>query len=242
MRRFKMSFFKWLTISFMCLYFGFMVGKFKQDILYNQIQLLALDATNLTSENHALLQKLSILQADFFAKEQANLALVAENKKLNEALDTSNNKLYFYEQVVAPELGTTGLNVYAFKVKKVANSNAWSYELVLMQDQKRRRLLNGSFDVIFSPADDAQATQKSIKLSELDKHSSHSFKFKYFQTLKGQFVLPDDLQVDQVFVIAQAAGNRWNRAQRIEKIYDWKEFIEKGGLTLKELAIQAEDE
>jgi len=235
MRRYKISFFKWLIISLMCFYFGFMVGKFKQDILHNDIQLLQLDVSNLKNENINLLEKLSVLQADYFAEEQANSALILENKKLNDSLNESNNKLYFYEQVVAPELGTTGLNIYAFKVHKSGEQDLWSYELVLMQDHKKRRLLTGHVEIIFANADDSENSTKPIKLSSIDESFNGAFKFKYFQTLKGQFTLPKALNIEQVFVIAQAEGNRWNRSQRIEKVYDWKDFIEKGAIELKEL-------
>jgi len=242
MRRYSLRFFKWLLISLMCAYFGFMVGKFKQDILYNKIQLLELDAINLNKENNALTQNLSILQANLFSEQQANEALVLENKNINKALDASNKKLYFYERVVAPELSVTGLKVYSFKVKKILNEEAWAYELVLMQDQKRRRLLNGHVNIVFAQADDAGGVSKPVKLSDIDKSFNTAFRFKYFQTLKGKFTLPKKINVDQIFIVAQAPGNRWNRAQRIEKSYNWKDFIENGSVELKELEIQGLNE
>ena len=91
-------------------------------------------------------------------------------------------------------------------------------------------------------ADDSQVETKAIKLSELDETFKTTFKFKYFQTLKGQFVLPDDAKFDQVFVIAEAAGTRWNRSQRVEKVYDWKEFMATGESELKELETQTQSE
>lgn len=239
MKRYTKSFLKWTSISLLCLYFGFMVGKFKQDILHNSIQLLELDVASLTKENARLTQKLTLLQADFVAEKQINESLFIENKELNKALNSSHNKLYFYERVVAPELAITGLNVYSFSVSKAPDDNVWFYELVLMQAQKGRRLLKGNVDITFARADDNTETQ-SIKLSQIDETFKTEFKFKYFQTLKGQFVLPADAYFDQVFVIAEAAGTRWNRAQRVEKVYDWKEFMVTGESELKELETQSE--
>ncbi|MDA7746262.1 hypothetical protein N8878_02895 [Psychromonas sp.] len=242
MKRYRMSFFKWITISLMCLYFGFMVGKFKQDILHNTIQLLELDATSLKTENAGLAKNLSIIQADLIAERQNNQALRMENKDLNTALDASNNKLYFYERVVAPELAVKGLNVYSFKVNKSTEADIWFYELVLMQSQQGRRTLEGNVEIIFAQADDTDTKTQPIKLSDLDESFQASFKFIYFQTLKGQFTLPKNTHFEQVFVMVEADGNRWNRSQRIEKIYDWKDFIEHGGIELKELETQSEGE
>lgn len=242
MRGYRKSFFKWLIISLLFAYFGFMVGKFKQDILYNSIHLLELDAASLNAENQELTQQLSLIQADFVAEKQVNETLVVENKTLNQALDASNNKLYFYEQVVAPGLSVSGLNVYSFTVIQAAEKNHWSYELVLMQTQTGRHVLTGNVDITFAGADDSEGTAKPIKLSELDKDFSGAFKFKYFQTLKGEFVLPKKAKVEQIFVSADAKGSRWSRSQRVEKIYDWKDFIENGGSSLKELETQEESE
>lgn len=242
MKRYRKSFFKWMIISLMCLYFGFMVGKFKQDILENSIQLLELDVTSLRAENQSLTEQLNVIQADLIAEKQINEALSLENKELNAALDANHNKLYFYERVVAPELAVKGLNIYSFQVTRSEDQNLWFYELVLMQSQKGRRWLKGKVDIIFDQADDTKGKQKALRLSELDKTFKPTFKFKYFQRIKGQFILPEDMQADQLFVVAEAAGNRWNRAQRVEKVYDWKDFINRGAIELKELENQAESE
>jgi hypothetical protein len=55
-------------------------------------------------------------------------------------------------------------------------------------------------------------------------------------------VLPKKAKVEQIFVSADAKGSRWSRSQRVEKIYDWKDFIENGGSSLKELETQDESE
>lgn len=242
MRGYRKSFFKWITISLLFAYFGFMVGKFKQDILQNNIQLLELDSASLSIENSELTQKLSLTQADLTAEKQVNESLVTENKLLNETLDASNNKLYFYEQVVAPGLAVTGLNVYSFTVNKATQDDEWAYELVLMQTQTGRHVLTGNVDITFAGADDTEQTAKPIKLSELDANFSGGFKFKYFQRLKGQFILPKELKVEQIFITAEAKGSRWSRSQRVEKIYDWKDFIETGDNSLNELQTQEESE
>ena len=240
MKGFKISFFKWLVISVICIYFGFMVGKFKQDILLHKVQLLELDTTSLTTENTQLTERLNFIQAEFNAEREVHDVLKSENKELNKALDASNDKLYFYEQVVAPELSVTGLNVYSFSVSKGLEEGSWLYELVLMQAQQGRRELSGKVEITFADTDDTEVSTKDIKLSEIDPNVESAFKFQYFQTLKGSFTLPKDSKVGQVFVVAEANRTNWSRAQRIEKIYDWEGFIKNGGAALEELAIQAE--
>ena len=236
MKQFKISFLKWLVISLICIYFGFMVGKFKQDILQHKAQSLALDVESLTLENTQLTERLNLIQAEYASEKQVHKVLEKENQKLNDALDASNNKLYFYEQVVAPELSEVGINIYSFDVSPGESEGTWLFELVLMQGQKGRHELDGNVEINFASADD----NKRIKLTDLDASFDSAFKFKYFQHLKGSFTLPKEAEIEQIFVVAEAKGSKWSRAQRIEKIYDWKNFIEDGARSLEELATQSE--
>ncbi|MGJ8581720.1 MAG: DUF6776 family protein, partial [Psychromonas sp.] len=113
---------------------------------------------------------------------------------------------------------------------------SWLFELVLMQGQKGRHDLTGQVEITFATADD----NKKIQLNELDSSFNTHFEFKYFQHLKGSFSLPKSANIEQIFVVAEANGSKWIRAQRIEKIYDWKNFIEDGATSLEELAVQSE--
>lgn len=240
MKGFKISFFKWLLISLICIYFGFMVGKFKQDILQHKIKLLELDTASLSAENTQLTERLNFIIGEFDTEKKLHSVLENENKKLNKELDASNDKLYFYEQVVAPELAVTGLNVYSFSVTKAENEGTWLYELVLMQAQQGRHELSGQIDITFADTDEAEISTKDIRLSELDPNFASDFKFQYFQTLKGSFTLPKEMQVKQIFIVAEANRTRWSRSQRIEKVYDWEGFIENDGRALEELPTQSE--
>lgn len=240
MKRIKVSIFKWCVISFLCIYFGFVMGKFQKDILAHEIKLSQMEVTSLNNENTVLIENLSLAQADLSTEQQINSVLKSENKKLNDTLESSNDKLYFYEQVVAPELAVTGLNIYSFKVAETDVKGVWSYEVVLMQAQKGRSELTGNIDILFSDSQENDSDNKVIKLSEYNNNFDSAFKFEYFQTLKGAFTLPSDVQIQQVFVVAKVNRSRFRTAQRIEKIYDWNDYLKNGTSPLVELAIQAE--
>jgi len=58
-------------------------------------------------------------------------------------------------------------------------------------------------------------------LSELDteKQEAIRFRFRYFQNINGELVLPDGFEPREVMIVAQSSGNN---AQRLEKRFEWR--------------------
>lgn len=220
MKRLRNSVVKWLVVSLLCLLLGFLLGKFKQDILAEQLSVLTSQLHSVEAQSNSLQTELSHLQVGVTADQQTIKALTQTNKQLQDELSVANNKLFFYQRVVAPELETTGVKVYSFELSKNQLQTEWQYQLVLMQSQKDRRFLSGKFDIFFSVFEGD--TLKQLALSDLSMQVSERFKFKYFQTIQGSFSLPDGISVDEVIVKLTVAGNRWHKAQSVEERYDWR--------------------
>ena len=57
-------------------------------------------------------------------------------------------------------------------------------------------------------------------LSQLDKEKTDAvkFRFRYFQNINGEMILPEGFQPREVMVVAQSSGRN---AQRLEKTFDW---------------------
>lgn len=225
MRRLRKHFIKWVTVSLICLLLGFLLGKFKQDILVDSLHMMEINLQELKQEKIKLSKESAVYQAELMTDKQMIAELTQENKALNEKISITNNKLYFYERVMAPELNESGVKVFSFSIEKNTKTRLWDYELVLMQSQKNRHFIKGLFDITFSVFDDD--ILKSIQLSSLNdpsvnENSGLAFKFKYFQTLKGSFTLPPKMSVDEVVLQINVSKSRWNKGQNIEQRYEWK--------------------
>jgi len=211
---------KWLVVSLFSLLLGFLLGKFKQDVLTNQISVMSLELQEAQTRNEILQTTVSRLQISAASETQSIKSLMHHNKQLQDELSAVNNKLFFYERVVAPELESAGVKIYSFEVTQNTHTKEWDYQLVLMQSQKERRLLKGKYAITLSVFEDEKLTQ--IALSELTQSSENTFKFKYFQTLQGAFTLPDGMTIDEVVIRLNVTGNRWYKAQSQEERYDWR--------------------
>ncbi|WP_019614660.1 DUF6776 family protein [Psychromonas ossibalaenae] len=239
MKRLKNSFIKWLVVSMLCLLLGFLLGKFKQDILRDTLTDAQTELHSMQLEKVEQVKQVAHLQALRLTDQQTITYLDLENKKLNEALNAASNKLYFYERVLAPELEKSGVKVYSFTLTESFEAGRWDYELVLMQAQKERRFLKGQLEISFSVSD--QQKLKRISLKELSDNSPSGFKFKYFQTIKGRFTLPADITVDEVIVNLKVKGDRWYKAQQLEQRYDWRALTEKNTDDLTEFDMPVSD-
>ncbi|PKF60473.1 hypothetical protein CW745_14785 [Psychromonas sp. psych-6C06] len=220
MKRLRYSLIKWLVVALICLLLGFLLGKFKQDILHEQL----LETTNgvkaLNERNESLQSEVSRLEVEDISQKETIKSLAESNKQLQNELLTANNKLFFYERVIAPELEQPGVKVYSFELNQNELTEEWQYQLVLMQSQKERRFLNGTYTISLSVFEGE--ILKLVPLSTLMEGATDGFKFKYFQTLEGVFSLPENTTVDEVIVQLNVAGNRWYKAQSIEERYDWR--------------------
>jgi|GEM_PF-2092521 len=225
MQRLKKSFIKWVVVAISCLLLGFLLGKFKQDILQDSLALMEVDLQNLSAEKVELSMRLARADAKLMTDEQTIDLLTQENKRLSDELNVAANKLYFYERIVSPELQPSGVRIYSFTVVQNEQSGEWDYELVLMQTQKDRRFLTGKFAIHFSAFDNGHLQE--VALTSLNESAETEFKFKYFQTIKGAFSLPPEMTIEEVILQLNVAGNRWYKAQQVEQRYDWKTLIEK---------------
>jgi hypothetical protein len=219
-KQLRNSVIKWLVVSLLCLLLGFLLGEFKQDILNNKLSMMAVDLQTMKIRNNRLETDFSRAQIVSVSDQQAIKSLAQSNKQLQDELAIVNNKLYFYEGVISPELEITGVKVFSFEITKNEKTESWDYGLVLMQSQEGRRFLNGSIEIILSLFEGEDL--KQISLSELSGSMTNSFKFKYFQSVQGNFVLPAELAIDEVIVQLSVAGNRNYKAQNVEERFDWR--------------------
>ncbi|WP_354625505.1 DUF6776 family protein [Psychromonas sp. MME2] len=240
MQRLRKHAIKWITVSLICLLLGFLLGKFKQDILLDSLQLQEMELDQLKDEKMVLSKQAAAYQAQLMIDEKIIAHLTHENKKLHENMDVAANKLYFYERVIAPELEEKGIKVFSFTVTKNEDADhEWEYELVLMQAEKDRHLITGTFDLLFSVFDEGEIT--NMALSELNTFADSeqlSFKFKYFQTLKGSFELPKNITVDEVTLQVDVNKSRRYKRQTLEQNYEWNSLTHQDDGDLPEYGLE----
>ena len=239
MKHLKQSLAKWLVVSMLFLLIGFSFGKFKLSILEGTIETLKVNMQSITADKIALTKRMAAKEAIEITDKQTIKRLEEENKNINEQLNILTNKLYFYERVVAPELQSPGAQVYSFSVNKGNEADLWTYELVLMQAEKGRRLLKGKFTLHFSFMENEQL--QTASMSDFCENITPTFNFKYFQRINGDCRLPADIAIEEVILKINVPKDRWHKAQQLEQHYNWQSLVVKERDDLSEPSEQLPD-
>ena len=63
-------------------------------------------------------------------------------------------------------------------------------------------------------------TKEIFALNELDEDKAHpvSFRFRYFQNINGEMVIPKEFEPQKVLIVAQTSGRK---SQRLERSFTW---------------------
>ncbi|MBL4583166.1 MAG: hypothetical protein JKX83_00985 [Pseudomonadales bacterium] len=124
-----------------------------------------------------------------------------------------------FRKVMDPESFEKGLSIRSWDVKPSALLHHFKFELVIQQLASRHPLVNGSVIVEISGVEDGE--QRTIGLSRISEQFSKrkiKLRFRYFQEIRGEMVLPPRFIPETVHVIARSRGKR---PQTREKSFEW---------------------
>lgn len=175
----------------------------------------------------------------------ANDALIAEMRqeiatlKLGEEVDTKateevratvemlqgqiaelNDEIRFYKGVMIPNADTKGLRIERMNLQAGAEPGKFSYSLLLTQVVDKHEYVQGGVEINLVGRRGDQPAELNLESISTENKQSERFRFRYFQNIDGELVIPGDFEPEAVMVIAQSSGSR---AQRLEKRFDWQQ-------------------
>jgi len=128
----------------------------------------------------------------------------------------------FYRGIVSPTDTASGLNIADFRVSGIGEERAYRFKLVMTQMKSNVRVVQGYAQVAFEGLQDgAQVEHTLYKVSggTLDKLR---LRFKYFQNIEGEIVLPEGFLPSRVVVDVVPSGNDQTR---LKKTFDWPDIM-----------------
>ena len=161
-------------------------------------------------EQKAVLEQASRIDHEAYAQLEGEMAGLR-----NEIMEL-NKELEFYRGIVSPQGGSGVMRLQRFEVSHSGIERGFHYQLVLTQAFTNSGITTGS--VTFSVEGTMGQTPKSFSLAELtdNKVKELPFRFKYFQEIGGDLVLPAGFVPKRVVVNVAP-----NSGEKLQNAYDW---------------------
>ena len=191
------------------------------------------DSIEIGEEHTVLLDHLGELEdsIDELLAQKAVLERAAQiERKAYDELDTTlkvlqaeilelKGELAFYRGIVSPKDAAHGLHLQDFHVEANGKPNGYQFKVTLTQVLKNDRSSVGLIRIKIvgtqgeqpKVLDLSQVTEKSVKAIK--------YRFRYFQSLEGQLILPSGFTPQRVTVSVVPKDKR--RKEPFEKTFNW---------------------
>ena len=207
-----------LVVILILLFSGYWFGNQQAAQQRMVIDNLRQSVTRLNQDNEQLRRQLNISSVELEVEKLTNLDVQGDLKQfVNEANDLKK-QLSFYQRVLAPELDADGFEVYSVETKALLSENYFEFVATLMQKQKTQRSVKGklSFSIVGS-LDGKPHTVFPFSQSAL---TPLAFSFRYFETVRQVFQLPEDFIPEQVEVTANITSSK-RRLAKHNQVFPW---------------------
>lgn len=163
-------------------------------------------------EQKAFLERAAQIDKQAYEEQKARLrVLQAEILELKE-------ELAFYRGIVSPRDASRGLRLQSLKIESNGTPRGYRYKVVLTQVLKNDRTARGKVRLQVEGLQNGGP--KTYELGDLTEKSIKEleYRFRYFQNIEGDIVLPKDFKPLRVSVAIHPRGGA---EDEIEKTIDW---------------------
>lgn len=221
-RRFLRKFF-WLVFFISLAAASYYVGRFEArqsgvTAVMERDQLKDALADSQTEAN-GLKQRIAMLEKGGEVDRQATEGMRSNLVEMREQIAKLQEEVAFYKGLMAPASQEKGLRIQKVDMQTTAEPRRYRYKLMLTQVSSNDTYIDGlaAMNVIGFE----KGAQKIYALRDLaDDIDDYGikFKFRYFQEITGDLVLPAGFKADSIEVVLQSKGAK---ATRVEERFPW---------------------
>lgn len=144
---------------------------------------------------------------------------------LENRISELESDLTFYRNIMAPSETSEGLQVDRMLLRPARGDGRYDFKLVLTQVGNNKSYISGlvAVNVIGTRNDQKEVIALRDLSGDIDDLGI-KFRFRYFQDVEGELVLPEGFEPYEVQVVAQAQGAKSTKAERT---FDWTALTEK---------------
>lgn len=199
--------------------YGFQTGGSQNEALLTQRAELRQSLLEAQQRQEALRLRVAQLERGSQVDRQANENARQTQLELSGRIAELEEEVALYQGIMSPSLDNEGLRIQEVTLEPTSSSDRYRYSLMLTQAGNNSQYLQGFVGVNVVGTQNGERIALPLKdVSDAVDDVDIRFRYRYFQDIKGDLVLPEGFIPDQIQVIAQAVGDR---AARVEAAYSW---------------------
>ena len=150
---------------------------------------------------------------------QANVGVQQTILELQTQLARVQEEVQFYKGVMLPKVEDKGLRIERLRVENSGEPNRFKYNLLLTQVVSKYDYVQGDVEINLVGDEDNLGSNLPLGDISFEDQDSIRFRFRYFQNIDGELMLPDGFTPKEVMVVAQSTGRS---SQRLERRFTWQ--------------------
>ena len=167
----------------------------------------------------SLQQSLANIELGAEVDRQANEEVRQQVIELKERIAVLDEENSFYKGLMAPSETRKGLTIGAVEITDTESPRKYNYKVVMQQLATNHTLLSGSLTfTVFGRSAEQPVSYNIGQISDQYKGSSIKLRYKYFQTITGELVLPDGFEPEAIELVANSTGKN---ATTVKKRFGW---------------------
>lgn len=172
-----------------------------------------------------------VAEAEELSQQVANLRLASEVDRassegvrnqvieLKEKIANLEQDITFYRNLMAPNENQRGLTIGPVDVISTGIPRHYNFKVVMQQFATNHQVINGSLKVTIVGYDGQELRRIPLKdLSEQISDENIKLRFRYFQNIEGQLVLPEGFEPERIELVATSTGQN---GKTVEKKFGW---------------------
>lgn len=172
-------------------------------------------------ENAKLREKSAVLEQAAVIDKKAYNDVNGSLKRLQNEVLELKQQVTFYRGIVSPTQAAAGLTITSFKLNKLGQEFGYHFKLVLTQVKQNNRIIRGKANIMIDGLQNGEPKQLNITELTGNTKPDMNLRFKYFQTIEGDMVLPQGFVPSSVLVDLEPSGSSKNS---ITKTFNWMEI------------------
>jgi len=172
--------------------------------------------------NRQLSGRVAVLERAAQIDRQAYGEVERSLKQVQDEILELKEEVAFYRGIVSPAETASGLSVTRFNLFDMGEAGVYRFKLVLTQLRTNNRLIKGHARLAIDGVLHGKQTRLSLKEISGGTLDRLKLRFKYFQNIEGDIVLPEGFLPSRVIIDVVPVGKGW---KPFKKSFDWSDII-----------------